>query len=301
MFNALLPVFCLILLGAGLRRLEFPGDDFWAGAEKLTYFLLFPSLLFIKLSSASVGEFDFLRISAVILALLCSASILLILVGYWLKIDAAAFTSYYQGGIRFNTYVGLAVVYELQGSAGIAAAAVALGIMIPLVNLLTISVFAMKIRSAENQRLSVLRNILKNPLILACVLGIVWSRLGIPLPQTLNAMLNLLSGMALPLGLLAVGAGLKLRALKGISATFTSASTIKLLAVPVMVYGLSRAVGLDQEMTAVLVVLGCLPTASSAYILARQLNGDAPLMAAMISGQTLLAMLTMPLLLTWLV
>ena len=301
MFDALLPVFCLILLGAGLRRLEFPGDEFWIGAEKLTYFLLFPSLLFVKLSSASVGEFDFLRMGAVIAALLVATSLLLIAGGYLLKTEAAAFTSFYQGGIRFNTYVGLAVIYELQGNEGIAAAAVALGIMIPLVNLLTISVFAVKVRSAESQRLSVLRNILKNPLILACVFGILWSSLGIPLPQTMASILNLLSGMALPLGLLAVGAGLKLGALKGVSVAFSLAATIKLLAVPIMAFGFSRILGLDSGMSTVLVVLGCLPTASSAYILARQLNGDAPLMAAMISGQTLLAMLTMPLLLSWLV
>ena len=297
MFNALIPVFCLILLGAALHYGNFPGREFWAAAEKLTYYLLFPSLLFVKLSSASVGDFAILGMTLVIVAVLLTASVFLFAAGRLLNMQGPIFTSVYQGGIRFNTYVGLAAVNELQGNMGIAAAAVALGIMIPLVNLLVISVFAIKINSGADRRTAILRNILKNPLILACVLGIAWSRLGIPLPETINSILILLSGMALPLGLLAVGAGLNLRALSGVSAGFGVSSAVKLLAIPVMAYGFSRGVGLDAS---VLVTLGCLPTASSAYILARQLNGDAPLMAAVISGQTLLAMLTMPLMLTWL-
>jgi predicted permease len=300
MFNALIPVFCLILLGAALHYGNFPGREFWAAAEKLTYYLLFPSLLFVKLSSASLGDFDILGMTLVIVAVLLTASVLLFVAARLLNMQGPIFTSVYQGGIRFNTYVGLAAVNELQGNMGIAAAAVALGIMIPLVNLLVISVFAIKINSEADRRTAILRNIIKNPLIFACVLGIAWSRLGIPVPETMNSILILLSGMALPLGLLAVGAGLNLRALSGVSLGFGISSAVKLLGIPVMAYGFSRGVGLDAMTTSVLVTLGCLPTASSAYILARQLNGDAPLMAAVISGQTLLAMLTMPLMLTWL-
>lgn len=300
MFTALLPVFCLILLGAVLYRLDFPGDDFWAAAEKLTYFLLFPVLLFTKLATARVSDIDALGTGIVIVLLLSAATILLLLAGRLIKMLPPAFTSFYQGGIRFNTYVGLAAIHELQGSAGIALAAVALGIMIPLVNVFTIGVFAIKLPSADGRLTSILKNVLKNPLILACALGVAWSQLGIAVPLVISSVLDLLSSMALPLGLLAVGAGLRLTALKKVSGGFFLSSLIKLVVLPVLAYWLSRLMGLDDAMTGVLVAIACLPTASSAYILARQLNGDAPLMAAIISGQTLLAIMTMPLMLAWL-
>ncbi len=297
MFQSLFPVFSLIFLGALLRWVGFPGKDFWRGAENLTYNLLFPSLLFLKLSSSQVGTTEIQNVALVVVGTLLITTLLLLVIGRVLGEGGARFTSFYQGGIRFNTYVGLASVNELFGGEGMAVAALILGLMIPLVNLLCIWIFELNVPVGKRSLRTMLINVLKNPLIIACVVGFSWNRLGLPLPQTIESVLLLLAGTALPLGLLAVGAGIYLDALRGIGSTFFASSAVKLLVVPALFYMISRMFGLDEITTLVLVVMGSLPTASSAYILARQLGGDGPTMAAIISGQTLLAMLTMPLVL----
>lgn len=297
MFQALFPVFSLILLGALLQWQNFPGREFWRGAEKLTYYLLFPALLFLKLSDSEVGATEIQVIALVVVITLLMTTTLLLLIGRSFGIKGPVFTSFFQGGIRFNTYVGLASVNELFGQEGMAIAALTLGLMIPLVNLLCIWIFELSVPTGNRSIRGMLVNIIKNPLIIACVVGLSWSWLGLSLPQTLESVLLLLAGTALPLGLLAVGTGIHLAALRGIGVTFFLSSAVKLLLLPMMLFTLSRWLGLDDMTALVLVVIGSLPTASSAYILARQLGGDGPMMAAVISGQTLLAMLTMPLIL----
>jgi malonate transporter and related proteins len=106
MLNALVPVFVLILLGGGLRYLEFPGVEFWRGAERITYYLLFPALLFLKLSLTVTAELSLHGLVVLLISMLLIASLIIISVGYVFKISGATFTSLYQGGIRFNTYVG---------------------------------------------------------------------------------------------------------------------------------------------------------------------------------------------------
>ena len=107
--GALGPVFGLILIGFGLRRSGFPGDGFWPAAERLTYFILFPALLIQRLALSRIGDYAVLPVAAVIIAMLLTMTALVYLLRSWLHVDGPAFTSVYQGAIRFNTYVGLAV------------------------------------------------------------------------------------------------------------------------------------------------------------------------------------------------
>ncbi|MCP3671286.1 MAG: AEC family transporter [Gammaproteobacteria bacterium] len=301
MLNALIPVFALIVFGGILRSLQFPGDGFWRGAERLTYYVLFPALLFLKLSTAETAALHLPGLAAMLVGMLLIVSAIIILAGYIFNIHGAAFTSLYQGGIRFNTYVGLAVVNGLLGEEGLATAAVVVGVMIPVINLLCIAVFAYAGNSVGNGLLSVARNIFTNPLIVACVLGILWNYLGWGVPDLLISVLELLSTTALPLGLLSVGAGVQITAIGNATSAFFISSTIKLLMVPALAYMLCVIAGQHHLITTVVVVFAALPTASSAYILARELGGDAPSMAAIITGQTLLAMVTLPLVMRYLI
>lgn len=295
MLTALVPVFALILLGGGLRYLEFPGVEFWRGAERITYYLLFPALLFLKLSVAVTADLPQQGLLLLLVGMLLIATVLIFAVGYFFNISGATFTSLYQGGIRFNTYVGLAVVNGLLGGEGLAIAAVTVGILIPPINLLCIAVFAHAGSNVKKSFRSIVTMVVTNPLILACVFGLLWNTLGWGLPDLVVAVLELLSATALPLGLLAVGAGVHLGALRNASAPFFLSSTIKLLVMPALAYMLCLITAMDSSVTMVIVIFASLPTASSAYILARELGGDSQLMAAIITGQTLLAMVSMPL------
>ncbi|UZE94727.1 AEC family transporter [Alkalimarinus alittae] len=298
---ALVPVFGLIVLGYLLRRMGFPGDSFWPQAEKFTYFLLFPAMLIYKLTNAERGGVELGDITIIVIMFLLTVSTLLVVMQLILKWPGAVFTSIYQGGIRFNSYVGLAAISELFGDAYLPSAAVAMAIMIPLINLLCILAFSIWGEREIKGLSGIFKAVATNPLIVACVVGITFNMLGVRFYAVIDGMIKPLSQLALPMGLMAVGAGLNLKALRGASTSFAVSSVIKLLVFPLVSLAILRLLGADEVTSTVVILLSCLPTASSSYILARQLGGDADLMATIVSGQTLLAIATIPLMVVWII
>lgn len=296
--QALVPVFALILLGQFLRRLHFPGDGFWPLAERFTYYVLFPAMLLFKLGSASIPASAYAQLLFVVLGLVGLMTLLVIVIQVFWKWPAPVFSSVFQGSLRFNTFVGLAAAGLLLGDEALSLFAVAIAIMIPLLNLLCILMFALVVGQGPVQWKSVVRVIVRNPLIIGSLAGAVWGFFGVGFHPLIVGFLAPLSSMALPLGLLTVGAGLQLSALRGASLPIAVSSVLKLGVFPVLAAVLASLLGLEGVIAKVVILLAALPTASSAYILARQLGGDAPLMAGIISGQTLLAMLTMPVMLS---
>lgn len=293
----ILPVFLLIFLGQICRRRAFPGDGFWAPAERLTYFVLFPALLAITLAEADFSELTVLPAALGVVGAVLAMSALALALRPWLAIGGAAFTSFYQGIVRFNTYIGLSIAYGLWGEAGLAASAVVLGAVVPLVNVTSIFVLARYGTAAQPSAAGVARQVATNPLILAILLGAALNLSGIGPPPVLGDMLRILGRAALPVGLLAVGAALDLAAARRAKRVSGLASLLKLAALPALAYGLGRAFGAEGVALSVGVLFAALPTATSAYILARQLGGDAPFMANLCTLHTLLALVTLPLVL----
>jgi predicted permease len=290
---ALWPVFALLLLGFLARRSGFPGEGFWQPAEKATYYVLFPALLVERLANAQLAGDDSIRLAALVVVVLVMAALFCCACKPLLRLTVPAFTSFFQGSVRFNTYVALAVTAALHGSEGIVLAAVITAVMIPLLNLFSVLAFALTSEQAFSPR-QLLMTLARNPLILACLLGIALSLSGAALPLGVTSVLELLGRMALPMGLLAVGAGLDLRALRGDGRALVAASLIKLLFLPLLAFALAGLWQLDLLTTSVVVIFAAVPTATSAYILARQMGGDAELMAGIITAQTMISMLTLP-------
>lgn len=295
----LLPVFGLIVLGYVLRRSRFLADSFWAPAGKLAYFVLLPALLVDTLAAAPLQDLQIGAMSAVLTLGLLAVALLLTLLRRWISTNGRAFTSVFQGSIRHNTYVGLAIVVAAAGPAGAAYAAVALPVMVVLVNILSVGALARYAAGRSTGWTLLGRAIVTNPLILACLLGTAINYTGLALPAALARMLTALGEASLPLGLLLVGAGLDWAALGHRPRLLTIASVAKLLLLPAIVYGLALLLNLERTGAAVAVIFAALPTAPSAYVLAEQMGGDAPLMAAILTVQTLLAVVTLPLWLTW--
>ncbi|SFM78443.1 AEC family transporter [Marinobacter pelagius] len=298
MVQALVPVFVLIMLGHLFRRWGFPGGDFWPQAERFTYYVLFPAMLVFKLGQARLPPSAYGDIALLIFSMLLAMTLVLVVAQLIWRWSGPVFSSVYQGAIRFNSYVGLAAGGMLLGDDGLSLTAIAVAVMVPTLNLLCILMFTLVADQDKVRFGQVFKAIVTNPLIVGSVIGVVWSYFQIGFHPLLAGILQPLSNLALPMGLMTVGAGLQLTALRGASMPFLVSSVLKLLAFPLMAAGLAWMLGMEGLMVQVAVLLATLPTATSAYILARQLGGDAPLMAGIISGQTLLAMASIPLMLS---
>jgi predicted permease len=287
---ALLPDFLLILLGSATRRWLHLGDHAWAGLEKLIYFVLFPALLFNSLASARFVWSAALPLLAAGVLVAAGGMCLALLVRPALGMTGVSFASQFQCAFRFNTYVGLAVAGKLFGSDGLAAMSLLTGAMVPPVNLAAVGALARMGGS------SVWRELARNPLVLATIAGLLWNGAGLPLPQSLGHLFGRLADAAIALGLLAVGAALRLRGRPG--GGYAGAAVIlaiKLLALPLLALACCRWLALDDLYGRVLLAFAALPTASSAYILAQRMGGDGASVAWQISVGTLVAMATLPL------
>jgi len=292
--DALVPVFMVIMAGTLLNIFRFPGGDFWPLVERFTYFFLFPVMLISKMANARIDQVAVDKVALAIILLLFAMTALVVVLKPLLTRSGPVFTSIYQGGLRFNTYVVLAAAEALYGEAGLTIAAVAMAIMIPLINVFCVFIFTLYVGQSGSGLGATLKAIAKNPLIVGCVVGIGLNITGIGLPGWSAAAFNIISNAALPLGLLAVGFALNLRSIREASWPLISSSLIKLFIMPLVATVIGYLVGLSELEIGVLLLFAAMPTATSSYILARQLGGHAPLMAAITTAQTLLAMVTLP-------
>lgn len=287
---ALLPDFALILLGYGLRRWMPLGDHFWSGLEKLVYFVLFPALLFNAITRTPLS-FAAVPLIGTGAAAMAGAMLLALLARPLFPITPISFASQFQCAFRFNSYIGLAVAAKLHGAAGIAAMGLLAGGMVPFANIAAVWMLA------RHGTTSVWRELAKNPLFLATLVALLWNLAGFGVPAPAGAFLGRLAEAAIAMGLLAVGAALKLRGTLGAGGRGAAAwfLAVKLLAMPVIALLTARAIGLEGIHFDIALMFAALPTASSAYILAQRMGGDGARVAWLISASTLLGMATLPL------
>ena len=290
-FSALIPVFGLILIGYFFKRIKFPSHEFWPQADKLTYYVLMPSLLIYKLSNASLSSSNSLGFILSALLAIFFTMIILMLANKIKPTSASSFTSVVQGGIRFNTYVFLALSGAIFGNEGLVLSAIILTFAIPFINILCITIFALYISNEKLNFLYLLKSIVTNPLIIACIIGGSINFLGIHFPVIINNTLEILSKAALPMGLLSVGFGLVIKEIKSSKSELIISSIAKHLIMPILIFVFAKYFELDNIMISILVLFAVLPTAPTSFILARQLGGDIRLMSSIITVQTLISAL----------
>ena len=290
-FSALIPVFALILIGYFFKRIKFPSHEFWPQADKLTYYVLMPSLLIYKLSNASLSSSNSLGFILSALLAIFFTMIILMLTNKIKPTSASSFTSVVQGGIRFNTYVFLALSGAIFGNEGLVLSAIILTFAIPFINVLCITIFALYINDEKLNFLYLLKSIVTNPLIIACIIGGSINFLGIHFPVIINNTLEILNKAALPMGLLSVGFGLVIKEIKSSKSELIISSIAKHLIMPLLIFIFAKYFELDNMMISILVLFAVLPTAPTSFILARQLGGDIRLMSSIITVQTLISAL----------
>lgn len=293
---AIAPIFAIVVLGHALRRLGLPGETFWPMAARLGYWVLIPSLLFSKLSTARIDLGLIAPFAITLGGAFYLVGAVVLLVTWLIGTPAAARGSALQGAVRHNSFMALAVAETLYGPDGLSLAALAAAMLALVTNLSIIPALLMLDPSRPTgSRVvgRVLRDLARNPLLLSILAG-----LGVNLVTTgpipvLHDMTTMLGAVALPLMLLCVGAGLRLRGLKAQLAPMGIATAGKYLLFPAAVLGLGY--GIDGPSLAILLIFAAVPTAPSSSALAAETGGDVALMNTIVTAQTALAFVTVPL------
>jgi hypothetical protein len=294
---ALLPVFVLIVLGVILKRTLMRLETQWHGLELLTYYVLFPMLLIQTLVKADLSSVPVAGVGGALLLAALAVSLLCLALRPLLSrfaVDGPAFTSIFQGATRWQTYVALSVSGNLFGNTGLALASVAMVAIIPLVNVLSVAVLAHYAAPERQSVRSIAITVLRNPLIWACAIGLAINVVHLPLPKLWHQVADALGSSSLAIGLLVTGAGLQLQGFLRPNLAASLGVAFKLILMPAIAIALALMFGLSGVNLVIVAACSAVPTSPSAYVLARQMGGDAPLLAQIITLQTIFAAVTMP-------
>jgi len=295
-FSSLFPVFSLLLLGRLLKQMKFTNDIFLKLSDRLIYFIFFPALLFWKIGTAETGQFINWNLC---LGIVMSIAIIYILSALALKLfNISDFKagSFSQSCYRFNTYIGMAIVFYAYGEAGVQHFGILIGVAIPFINILAVStlIWYSGRSKTTGSRLSIFfKEILTNPLVIACAAGLIYARALGSFPVYIENTLRLMSAVALPLALISIGGGLTLKSLKGNLAISGIGAIIKLVFLPLVGFWILSVLQVSGLPFRVGIIFLTLPTSASIYVLSAQLKSDTELASAAIVLSTLLSFVSL--------
>jgi malonate transporter and related proteins len=294
--NAILPVFGVIALGFAAKRLKLVPDTAWPAVNSFGYFILYPAFLFSTVASANFKGPDTIQFLTCLLlgfGLAAAWSLSLRLAS---PNDGPAFTSVFQGGVRWNGFIILAAAPALYGAEGTALVAIGFGPVVAFVNLISVSVMARWGDNAVKPDItSALREVSRNPLVLASVAGIVANVTGLTAIMGLGLdAINLLGRAAMPIALVSVGGALSFGKITKSPVLLTLGVISKLMIAPAQMLLVGHLLDLPPLLLAVSVGVASMPSAPASYVLAREMGGDAGLMAGIVTATTLLALVTIP-------
>ncbi len=289
----------MIVLGFAFKQRQLITDAFWQPAERVTFYVFFPSLLIISIAKADLGGANVVPMLVGLILAIAVVVAACFALRRPLRLDGPAFTSLIQSSVRPNVYVALAAATALYGSAGVTLMSLCIAVVVPSVNLISV-VALVRYASGSGTPVQWRRTvvpIVTNPLILACGVGLALNATGLRLPPLIGPTLEILARASLPVGLLAVGAGLQFQALRATGRTVAVASVLKLLILPVLTLIAVEGLGAEALARNIAVLIASVPVSASAYVMAREMGGDPTIMAASITATTAVAVVSMPLVL----
>lgn len=297
--SALVPVFLVIAMGVVLRRTLLKEALHWVALERLTYYVLFPALLVVSAVKADLAKVNIIAVAGTLIGTVLLLTALLVAVNRpvrrLFKADGPDFTSFYQGAVRWNTYVVLAVAGGLFGAEGITIAALALVTLIPVVNVSAVLVLAAFSGREPPTRRYILGQLARNPYISACVVGAALNVLHVPVPAMIVEFGDILGRASLAVGLLVVGGGLALHTMTRLNPLVVASLVAKLLIKPAIATAIGLLAGLSGVELVVVSLIAAVPSAPAGYMLARQMGGNATLLAEILTLQIIAAAFTLPL------
>jgi malonate transporter and related proteins len=301
-FYSVLPIFLIAMLGSIIRRKWLTSDEFWRGLEKLSFYLLFPAVLFQGVSKIDLVSFEVFRlVSALVVAtLLISAALIFYQVHQ--NYNRVQFTSVFQGATRYNNYIFFALGAALFGSEGLAMISIISPYMIVVTNVTAVFIFAYYIPkktsgiSRRHSFLLMIKSIISNPLIIASILGFACNYFKMNLNPGIQNTIKSLADSALSIGIIIVGASLKFKINPEHLRQVMFTSSIKLLIMPIVTFVILWSMSISGTAKSIGVLYSCLPCASTSYILSRQLGGDPETMSSIITFTTIFSILSLSLL-----
>ncbi|MGV9005380.1 MAG: AEC family transporter [Brevundimonas sp.] len=297
LLSGIVPVFFMIALGWGLKMRSVLTDDGWRAVERLTYFVFYPAFLVPAVWGADFGAGTAGPVAAATIGVSFAVAGLTLLAKPWLPVSDPGFTSVFQGVIRWNGFVFLPVAGAVFGPAGLGTAAMAFGVLAPALNVICVLVLSRWGAGQGGGWRLALRSLSRNPIIWACALGATLNLAGLESPALLTRIFDLMGPGAIALGLITAGAGLSFRYAAARPLLIVTISAIKLILLPVGMYYMAGLLGGDRLAQGVALLAGSAPGAAASYVLARQMGGDAPLMAGVVAFTTVGSAITIPILL----
>ena len=299
----ILPDFLVILAGFLLMKYFHDGvfnPTFWKGAEKIVFYVLFPPLLFtsVATSNLTLGEAGLYLVVA-ISAMMC-AVVMSYLIRFIVKADPVSHASAFHCGFRFNTYVGFALVSRLFGQEGLALMSLLIAFWVPISN--SIAVAALASAVAQQEQTGAKSNVLAKtinaistiPLIIATTLGLFGNLASVPMPSGVMTFFKSLGNASLAMGLLCIGAGLRLSGMKSEWKLVAANTFERLIATPFVALIFCLAFDLAPAASGALMIFAMLPTAQSCYVMTTSMRGNGPLVAGITTAHTLAAIFTIP-------
>ena len=284
----LIPDFLLIVVGFVLCRFTPLNRPVWDAAERLVYYLLFPVLLFNSILKSPLQPAQTLSLAASGVGTVACGIVLSLSLKYWPGVDARLHASGAQVAFRFNSFIALALSERLGGPQALAWTALMIALCVPLCNVAAVWPLA------RHGGHSYGRELLRNPLIVSTLAGLAANLAGLHFPDAVATTLQRIGLAALPVGLMAVGAGLRLGGLKASPALAAALLTLRHAVLPMIAIGLTAVLALPAEQRSVVVLFAALPTSSSAYVLAARMGGDGSYVAGLVTVSTLLGMISIP-------
>ena len=293
---SILPVFIVVTLGSLLRRLSFVEQPFFKVSDRLVYFIFFPAMLFWKIGNPASAAHINWNLNLAVISSVFTIYLISLIMAKLSGMSAYQVGSFSQCCYRFNTYIGMAVVIGIYSEQEVRIFGLIIAFAIPFINLLAVSTliwFSKNSYSFKEKTRFMLRAVLSNPLIIACLAGLAYSKLGWGFTLFLNNTFALLSSVTLPLALLSIGNSLTVSGLRGNLAPAMTAAFCKLLALPLVGYFFLRTFGVAEVYLKVAMIFFILPTSTAIYILSGQLDSDIELASAGILVSTLLSLVSL--------
>lgn len=295
-FESILPIFLLVILGVVLKRTSLINESFWSGLEQFGYFVLFPALLFQTLATTNFSSMNSGGIGLVSLLAVCVMTALVL--GIWplLRRQGMAgrtYTSVFQTSTRWNGFMALAIAEKLTGETGLAVIAIMMASIIVPLNLINVGVLVWFSGESRGLKTFVVR-IITNPIIIGAALGVGVNLAGVTVYAPVMTAVDLIASASLGLGLVTVGAGLRIADALKPQASVLLTLVFKLAVFPAVAVGLALAFGFSGDIVVMIALGAAVPTAMNGYVLAKQMGGDADLYAAAATVQTVAAFFTIP-------